>query len=170
MQIGFVELAEGCQAEQPQAPDHFVLQQFQHSHDSSLTGGSQRPALQPPDADEVGAGGDRLDDIGAAAERAVDHDLGAAGDGVDDLRQHMHGAAAVIELASAVVRNINPVDAVIDRDRRILRGRDALDHQRDFEFVFYQLYGAPLQPLLEIAAGSADAALADGGCNARCRP
>ena len=56
----------------------------------------------------------RLDDVGAAAERAVDHDLGAALHGVDDLRQHMHRAAAVIELAAAMVRNVNPVDAVID--------------------------------------------------------
>ena len=60
---------------------------------------------------------DRLDDVAAAAERAVDHDLGAAGDRVDDLGQHVHRAAAVIELAAAVVRDVDPVDAVIDRDR-----------------------------------------------------
>ena len=92
---------------------------------------------------------------------AVDHDLGAAGDGVDDLGQHMHGAAAVVELASAVVGHVDPLDPVIERDRCVLRGGDALEDQRDLVLVLDQLDGAPLQPLLEVAAGGAQAAFAD---------
>jgi len=45
---------------------------------------------QAAEADDVGAGGDRLDHIGAAADAAIDHDLGAAAHRIDDLRQHMH--------------------------------------------------------------------------------
>ena len=72
--------------------------------------------MHAAEADEVGAGGDRLDDVGAAAERAVDHDLGAAFRGLDDLRQRFYRAAAVVELPAAVVGNVDPLAAVIERD------------------------------------------------------
>src|SRR3978361_1896246 len=43
----------------------------------------------------------------------------------------------------------------------VLGGGDALDHERYLELVLDQLDGAPVQPLLEVAAGGADAAGAD---------
>src|SRR5580658_4464637 len=43
----------------------------------------QRKALQASETNEVGAHGDRLDDVAPAADRPVDHDLGAAGGRVD---------------------------------------------------------------------------------------
>src|SRR5262249_53339436 len=73
----------------------------------------------------------------------------------------MHGAAAVVELPPAMVGNVDPVDAVIERDLRIFSGRDTLEHQRYFELVLDQLDRTPVEPLLEIAAGGTDAAVAD---------
>src|SRR5262249_39158804 len=105
--------------------------------------------------------GDRLDHIAAAAEAAIDHDPGAALHGIDDLRQHMHGATAMIELASAMVGDVDPLDPVIDRDLGVLGGGDALEDQRDLVLVLDQLDRAPLQTLLEVAAGGAQPALAD---------
>ena len=67
----------------------------------------------------------------------------------------------MVELASAVVGNIDPFDAVIERDGCILGGGDALDDQRDLVLVLDQFHGAPLQPFLEVAAGGAHAACAD---------
>ena len=67
----------------------------------------------------------------------------------------------MVELASAMVGDINPLDAVIDRDRRVLAGSDALDDQRDLVLVLDELDGAPVEPLLEVAAGSAQTAFAD---------
>src|SRR5258706_88737 len=103
----------------------------------------------------------RFDDVGTAADRAVDHDPGAAGDGGSDFGQNVHGAAAVVELASAVIGDVDPLDPVIERDRRILRGRDPLDHQRYLVLVLDQFHCAPLQSLLEVAAGGSAAAGAD---------
>src|SRR5207237_9833296 len=85
---------------------------------------------------------------------AIDHDLGAAVYGSDDLRQHMHGAAPMIELTAAMVGDVDPIDAVIDRDMGVLRGRDALDDQRQLELVLDQLDGVPAQRLLVVAARS----------------
>ena len=67
----------------------------------------------------------------------------------------------MVELAAAVVRHIDPIHAMIERDGRVFRSRNTLDHQRNFILVLDQLHGAPIQPLLEIAAGGPDAAFAD---------
>src|SRR6478672_4640445 len=150
MQIGFVEFGKARDPEQPEASDHLVLQQFQHAHDAAFARSGKRPALQAADADEIGAGCDRLDDVGAAAERTIDHDLGAAFNSLDDLRKHVHGAATMIQLTPAMVGYIDPVDAVIKPDLRILRGGDAFEDQRYLELVLDQFHRPPFQALLEI--------------------
>ena len=94
---------------------------------------------------------DRLDHVAAAIEAAVDHDLGAACDRVDDLRQNVDGAAAVIELAAAVVGNVDALDAVIERDLGVLGGGDALDGERDLELRLDALDCLPVERFLEIA-------------------
>src|SRR5438128_1397960 len=111
--------------------------------------------------DQVGAENERLDAVGAAAERAVDHDLGAAADRLDDLGQHFHRAEPVIELAAAVVRDIDPVDAVLDRSYGVLARGDALERQRNLEVLLDARNRAPVERRLELAAGNAAAARGD---------
>src|SRR5258707_2753643 len=60
-----------------------------------------------------------------------------------------------------MIGDVDPLDPVIERDRRILGGRDPLDHQRYLVLVLDQFHRAPFQSLLEVAAGSAAAAGAD---------
>src|SRR5437867_4018466 len=67
----------------------------------------------------------------------------------------------MVELAAAVVGHIDPVYSMIERDGRVFRRRDTLDHQRNFVPVLDQLHRAPVQSLLEVAAGGPDAAFAD---------
>jgi hypothetical protein len=50
---------------------------------------------------------------------------------------------------------------MVDRDGCVFRSRNPLDHQRNFILVLDQLYRAPIQPLLEVAAGGPDAAFPD---------
>src|SRR6185312_4622584 len=80
--------------------------------------------------------------------------------GLDDLREHMHAATAVVELAAAMVGDVDPFDAVIERDLGVFGGGDTLDDLRDLELVLDQLDGAPAQRLLEVPAAGAGAALA----------
>ena len=118
-------------------------------------------ALHAAEADQMRAERDRLDDVGAATEAAVDNDLGAAGDRVDDFRQHIGRAAAVIELAAAVVGDVDELDAVIERDLGVLGGGDALDGERDLEFALDALDRAPIERVLEVAAAGAAPAAGD---------
>ena len=103
----------------------------------------------------------RLDDVGAAIKAAVDDDHGAAGHRLDDFRQHIDRAAAVVELAAAVIGDVDDLDAVIERDLGVLRGADALDGERNLELALHALDGAPIERHLEVAAGGAAAAAGD---------
>ena len=76
--VGRIEFAQPVDAGKPHAAGHLVLQQLQHAIDSVAAGGGHAESVNPADADHVGAERDRLDHVGAAAEAAVDDDLGAA--------------------------------------------------------------------------------------------
>src|SRR5205085_2841968 len=84
VQKTLVQLGKAVGAEQAEAALHLVLQKLQHAYDAGLAAGGERPALQAAEADQIGAGRDRLHDVGAAAERAVDHDIRAPADGGND--------------------------------------------------------------------------------------
>src|SRR5262249_56959467 len=82
---------------------------------------------------------------------------GAPRDRLDDLRQQVDRAETVIELAAAVVRNVDPLDAVLDRALRVLARGDALERQWNVELLLHALDHAPVERRLELAAGDAAA-------------
>ena len=94
-------------AQQPHAVDHFVLENFQHAQDALAAAAASPKQSDPSNEDQVSAERDRLHHVRAAAEAAVDDDLGPAVHG-RDFRQHVDRTAAVVELAAAVVRYIDP--------------------------------------------------------------
>ncbi len=151
------ELGEGGDAEQPEAGADLVFEDFQRAHQSRNAGGRETEAGEPSQADRFGAERDRLDDVGAAHESAVDPDFGAAGNRGDDLGQHRGAAQPVIELASAVVRHVDHLDAVLHGDHGILGGGNALDDQRQRVlvrvFVLVPLHLVPGKRGLVAAAG-----------------
>ena len=130
----------------------FVVQQVEHAHDAGLAGGGEAVALHAAEPDEMRAERDRLDDVAAAIEAAVDDDLGPVGDRVDDFRQRVGRAAAVIELAAAVIGDVDELDAVIERDLGVLGGGDALDGERDLEFALDALDRLPIKRFLKVAS------------------
>src|SRR5207248_6838747 len=91
---------------------------------------------------------DRLHHVGAAGNRAVDDDPGAPADRLDHLRQYLDRADALVELAAAMVRDIDAVDAVIDRDLGVFGGGDALQDQRNVELAPHPLDVLPVESRL----------------------
>src|SRR5436190_5401283 len=104
-----------------------------------MAGGGEAVDVEPADRHRIGTEGDRLDDIGAAGDRAVDDDTGAAGDRLDHFRQYRDRAQPLVELAPTMVRDVDAIDPVVDRDLGVLGGGDALEDQWDVEI--------PLDPL-----------------------
>ena len=126
-------------SEQRLTPSSFIVTRSSTSSSSSSRrtplspAGAERERLETADADHRRAARDAFQDVGAAHEAAVDDDLRLAADRGDDLRQQVDRAARVVELPSAVVRHVDHVDAVLERERCVLGGLNALDHQRHFE-------------------------------------
>src|SRR3954453_16453211 len=71
VQIRAVEIDEGRGAQQAETALHLVLEQLEQTHDPALSAACERKALHAADANQIGAGRVRFDDVGAAADRAV---------------------------------------------------------------------------------------------------
>ena len=76
------------------------------------------------------AEGERLDDVAAAPDAAVDEHLDPAVDRLDDLGQRVDRRRDAVELPAAVVRDDDPGGAVLARELRVLGRQHALDEQR----------------------------------------
>ena len=71
--------------------------------DAGLAAGRERPQDRPADEDAARAERERDGDVEAAPHAAVDPDLGPAGDGLDDLVEHVDRRRHAIELPRPVV-------------------------------------------------------------------
>src|SRR5690349_20390640 len=130
-----------------------MLQQLEDAHEPGSAARGEADALHAANADEIGAECECLHDVCAAADPAVDDDPRPPADRVDDLRQHLERAAAMVELTAAVVRDVDDLDAVLDREARVLVRRDPLEDQRQLRLAPEPLDVGPGEPRLVLAAG-----------------
>ena len=98
--------------------------------DAGFAGDRQAPELRPADEGRRGAEGERLDHVGAAADAAVDEHRHPAADRLDHGRERLNRGEGAVELAAAVVRHDEPVDASLDRHACLGRAEDAFEDQR----------------------------------------
>jgi len=158
-EVGFVERGKAGDAEKREANRDLVFENLEEPYDPRSSGRGEAVDIETADRDRIGAQDHRLDDIGAAADPAIDDDAGAAADRGDDFRQHIDRAEPVIELAPAMVRHINAINAELDGALRILGRGDAFEDQRDVEFRLVAHDIAPILPrLVDAAVVDADAA------------
>ncbi len=101
------------------------MQELEHALSPCLSVARQPPERRPAGEDGAGAERERLDDVGAAADAAVDVDLDPAADSLDDLRQERCSRCDCVELAAAVVRDDDRVGTVLDCEPRVLGGLDS---------------------------------------------
>ena len=72
----------------------------------------------------------RAQDVDAAANAAVEEDLGTSVDGLDDLRQRVDRRRHAVELTPAVIGHDDGRRAVLDGEPRIFARQHALEHDR----------------------------------------
>src|SRR3546814_1148849 len=89
--------------------------------------GPQRGAA---DHDRLGAEGDGLHDVAAAADAAVHDDLDPVADRVGDEREGPDGGRGGVEVVATVVRDADGAVAGVDRAPRVVDAHDALEHER----------------------------------------
>ncbi|HTM61231.1 MAG TPA: hypothetical protein VL199_12790 [Burkholderiales bacterium] len=156
-----LELAEGGHAEESETDADLILEELERFHQSLYTRRCEGQAREPADADGFRAEGDGFHHVGATHEAAIDPDLGLAFDGLHDLRQHRGAAQPMIELATAMIGNIDDLHAVLDAELGILCSGNAFDDEREVGILVLEaLHVGPIESGLE--GGAFDRARAPG--------
>jgi len=148
--IRAIERAQVRHPEEAEADADPVLQDLQRAHQTGRTISGQPAALQPTDADGVSAQGDGFDHVRSAHEAAGDDDRRPPGRRGYHLGQDVEGTAAVVELAPAVVGDVDALHAVLARDQGVLGGGNALQDQRNVVRVLEALDVIPGERGLEV--------------------
>ena len=156
LHVGWAELGRRPAAAEGERQLQLGAEQLEHPQRPRLAPGREPPESGPSDQDRVGAEGQRDRDVDPAPDPAVDEDRGPAGDGVDHLGQRVGGREAAVELAAAVVGDDDPGGAVLDRERRVLAGQDALDQDRNAGLGRELLELGPVQRRLHQVEGLGD--------------
>jgi hypothetical protein len=89
------------------------VQDVEHALDTGLTERPQAPDIRPANADGCRAQRQRLEDVRAAPDPAVDEYGNPPADGFDDLGQTVDRAAQCFVGAAAVIAHDDAVDAVL---------------------------------------------------------
>src|SRR4051794_21883110 len=123
------ELRDGRNAAIAHRHDQLRAEDVDDALDTGLSVSGEAPDVRAANADRPGAEGQRLEDLGAAAEASVDQDGEVAADGVDHFGEDVDGAATGLGGASAVVRDDHAVGAVLAGEDGVLRGVDAFEEE-----------------------------------------
>src|ERR1700694_6265764 len=103
-------------------------QKLEHALDARLAKRAETPDIGPTDADALRAHRQRLGDVGAAAEAAVDQDRHPAAHRFDDFRQRVDGGTPAVFAARAVAGDDDWVHAGVYGELRVLMRENARDH------------------------------------------
>src|SRR5262249_61765390 len=103
-------------AKDPQPNADLRFEQFQHALDAGLPRGGEAVEIEPPNRHRVRPERNPFDYVGAAAEPAVHDDLGPAAHRGHHVLQDVDRCAPVVELAPAVVGDVDAVDTVVTGD------------------------------------------------------
>ncbi len=93
-------------------------------------GGAESVGVGAPDEHGARTQTERFDDVAAAADSAVQKDLRASADGVDDLGQCAQRRSDRVELPAAVIGDDDGIGAGVNGAARVLRGQNAFDDDR----------------------------------------
>ena len=91
-----------------------------HLHEPGFAASGERPTLETADTGSACAERNRLQHVRAAINTAVDDDLGASPDRLDDLGKHFKRPRCAVELPAAVVGHVDRVASGFDGKGRIL--------------------------------------------------
>ena len=147
------ELIDARDAEQAHGRDHLVLQDLQHPHQTVLAVGREAITRKPADSDDVGAKGDRLEEVGSALHTAIDNDRHTPLHHFRDLSQSVERAHGVVELTATVIRDPDDVDVVLKAELGVFRRLDALDHHGCIHELAVLLHAGAVQTRLEQRVG-----------------
>src|SRR4051812_1099332 len=110
-----IELIDGVDAQPQQRLLDLATEDSEHLVDAVLPRSKKRIQIAPPDADRASPECECLDDVAAPTNSAVDQHLQLVANCVDNPRQCLDCRDSAVEHTTAVVRDHDGVDSLIDR-------------------------------------------------------
>ncbi len=107
-----------------------AAQDLDDAADAGAAGDAQAVAVRTADQHRTGAKRDRLQHVGAALDPAIDQERNPSLDSIRDFYQCVDRGRCGIQIPSAVIRDDDRLGSRLNRELRIVRVEDALDHQR----------------------------------------
>ena len=123
--------ARGRAAEEAQGELDLRAQELQHAADAVLSVDGEPPEGGPADQHRLGSERERRDDVRPPAHPAVHEDEAAPRDSLHDLRKGIEARLRAVELAAAVIRDHDAVDAVLAGELRVLFREDPFHEERE---------------------------------------
>lgn len=136
--ILFRYIFDARHARETHAQSNFIHEEAQTQLDAFLALVRQSPEHGPSNPAEVRAESEGLEDVGAVADTAVDMNGDFAVDGGHDFRKGVKRGQGAVELAAAVVRDDDAVDAVVDGQYGVFGCRDPLDPDLHFACLGFE--------------------------------
>src|SRR6266480_4359335 len=123
--VGRVEGFEGGAAEEAEGAVDAFAEDLEGTGGAGFAGSAETVGISAADKNGAGTEAKGFDDVGAAADSAVEQDFGLASDGGDDFRKYAKRRGDSIELAAAVIRNDDGGGANVDGAASIVGGENA---------------------------------------------
>src|SRR5688572_28783743 len=123
------DLGNAPRAHVAESPLHFVRKYLDRPRGARLPAACRAVKRGPADQHHLRTEGQRLDDVAAAADAAVEYDGAAVADSVHDLREYVYGRYGAVKGASAVIRHHHAVGARVDGGARLIAAQNALDDE-----------------------------------------
>ena len=119
----WIKVANARNAHQGHGAIYLFLQDVKHMNYSPFPIHRHPIKIGTPNQNSTGAEGERLDDIAAATDSAVEQDLSTVSYGGHDIRKRVERWTCEVELPSTVVGHDDPGDPQRDRALGVAGGR-----------------------------------------------
>src|SRR5688572_2006477 len=123
------DLGNAPRAHVAESPLHFVRKYLDRPRGARLPAAGRAVKRRPADQHHLRTEAQRLDDVAAAADAAVEDDGAAIADRLHDLRKDVDGRYGAVEGATAVIRHDDAIGARIDGGPCLIAAQNALDDQ-----------------------------------------
>ncbi len=127
------------------------MEMIEHGRDAFRPIDRQAPDHRPSDHHRARAERERLENIGAATDAAVDIDLGLVADRLDDLTDNGRGRDRSIEMPAAVIGHHDGARAVFGAGERVVAAQHALDDHRNRRALDQPFQFAPGRRIHDLA-------------------
>src|SRR5688500_1466378 len=123
------DFRNAARAHVPEGPLRLISEYLDRPRRPGLPAARRAVKRRPANQHHLGTAPQRLDDVAATADAAVEYHGATVADGVHNLGKHVYGRRRAVEGASAVIRHDHAIGAGVDGRPRLIAAQYALHNK-----------------------------------------